>query len=48
MMDTDLRDRAAEHLSQALETEECAEKQFHIREALQLLSMEEDEPPATE
>lgn len=35
------RDRAVELLFDALDAEERAEKQFHIREALQLLDLEE-------
>ena len=32
--------RAVEHLADALDAEERAEKEFHIREALQLLNIE--------
>jgi hypothetical protein len=48
MADSNLQERALEHLSEALDTEERAEKQFQIREALQLLSMGDAEPPTTE
>lgn len=41
MATTKNRDEAAEHLADALEVDECAEKEFHIRQALQLLTLEE-------
>lgn len=41
MTTTKKRTRAKDHLMNALDTEERAEKKFHIREALQLLSIEE-------
>lgn len=35
------REQAKDHLVDALEAEECDEKDFHVREALQLLNVEE-------
>lgn len=43
MVECNIQDRAVEHLSKALDAEEHTEKHFHIREALQLLSMEDRE-----
>jgi hypothetical protein len=37
----DIREQVVHHLRMALETTEAAEKQFHIREALQLLTIDE-------
>lgn len=37
----DNRKHVKEHLADALDAEECAEKDVHIREALQLLDIEE-------
>ena len=37
---TQHRERVRHHLREALDATDCAEKQFHIREALQLLSIE--------
>ena len=41
------RERVVEHLTDALDAEECTEKNVHIREALQLLDIEEREIPTT-
>lgn len=41
MTTTKKRTRAKDHLVNALDAEEHTEKEFHIREALQLLSIEE-------
>lgn len=35
------RELVVEHLTDALDAEECTKKDFHIREALQLLDIEE-------
>ncbi|PSP56330.1 hypothetical protein BRC82_02225 [Halobacteriales archaeon QS_1_67_19] len=40
-MDSETRERTMEHLQRALSTTESDEKQFHIREALQLLRINE-------
>lgn len=37
----DERERTVEHLTDALDADDCAKKEFHIREALQLLNLEE-------
>lgn len=41
MSTTENRTRAKDHLEDALDAEQCAKKEFHIREALQLLRIEE-------
>lgn len=41
MAKSEKRKRAVEHLEEALDAEESDAKQFHIREALQLLDMED-------
>lgn len=41
MAETNGRSGAVQHLRQALETEEDAEKDYHVKEALQLLDAEE-------
>jgi hypothetical protein len=40
-MDSEIREQARSHLRQALSATERDEKQFHIREALQLLRINE-------
>jgi hypothetical protein len=40
-MDSETREQAMKHLRQALSATESDEKQFHIREALQLLRINE-------
>jgi len=40
-MDSETRERTMKHLRQALSATESDEKQFHIREALQLLRINE-------
>ena len=41
MAETNGRTGAVQHLRQALETDEISEKDYHIKEALQLLDAEE-------
>lgn len=42
--DARIREQATQHLWEAASATETAEKQFHIREALQLLSIDDPEP----
>lgn len=39
----DTRTQAVQHLQTALDSDDTEEKEFHIREALQLLQVEENE-----
>lgn len=41
MPENEKRELAVEHLTDALDAEEIAEKDFHVREALQLLTVED-------
>lgn len=41
LTDSELREEATYHLQEALSATESAEKRFHIRQALQLLGIEE-------
>lgn len=41
MAKSEKRKRAVKHLEDALDAEENDEKQFHVREALQLLDVED-------
>lgn len=41
MAEDEKRKLAVDHLTDALDAEESAEKDFHVREALQLLTVED-------
>jgi hypothetical protein len=38
----DMEDDVVEHLRQALEAEETSDKDFHVRQALQLIKVDDD------
>jgi hypothetical protein len=41
-MDDDVRDDVVEQLRRALEAEDASDKDFHVRQALQLLEVDDD------
>jgi hypothetical protein len=41
-MDDDVRDDIVEQLRRALEAEDASDKDFHVRQALQLLEVDDD------
>ncbi|WP_167599389.1 hypothetical protein [Halorussus marinus] len=48
MEDSDARDEAIDHLRDALDADDAEPKDFHVRQALQLLDVDEESSDAGE